>query len=207
MKTSLDSTFENLEVVFLQTSVGEKVMVDAQYLPSAFCNRLSHQCLSWIKSTHKKLFPKIMRPHTLWSKLYKRWVRQDFLDRAHKNEPNIDTIEEHAVKTFANYPFEFPAVSIKERMNWKLFFMSMHAPVTDLYETVSQHKSMHILKLVYFFLQRLRVVVCSTIETYEPYHMANMIWFVLSDCCFIVMLLSHFDMHSVDHQSSGLITI
>ena len=73
-----------------------------------------------------------MRPHTLWSKLYKRWVRQDFLDRAHKNEPNIDTIEEHAVKTFANYPFEFPAVSIKERMNWKLFFMSMHAPVTDM---------------------------------------------------------------------------
>lgn len=73
-----------------------------------------------------------MRPHTLWSKLYKRWVRQDFLDRAHKNESNIDTIEEHAVKTFANYPFTYPAASIKERMNWKLFFMSMHAPVTDL---------------------------------------------------------------------------
>ena len=74
-----------------------------------------------------------MRPHTLWSKLYQRWVRQDFLDRAHKNESNIDTIEEHAVKTFANYPSIYPAASIKERMNWKLFFMSMHAPGTDLH--------------------------------------------------------------------------
>ena len=123
-KTSLDTTFENLEVVFLQANVGEKESV----LPFKCQSETSAEYLL----TNEKLFPKIMRPHTLWSKLYKRWVRQDFLDRAHKNEPNIDTIEEHAVKTFANYPFEFPAVSIKERMNWKLFFMSMHAPVTDL---------------------------------------------------------------------------